>query len=154
MTPARILTLDECLKERADWGSVVLSSGGFDPVHPGHISYLLHAATLAQTHVVIVNGDGFLARKKGKAFQSLTDRVAIVAAMRGVDVVVPYEGDERGTVEEPIRLLRPQVFAKGGDRFDKKTIPEWELSKLLRIQVKNGVGRPKKWSSSHLLAQW
>ena len=68
---AKIVTLEEFAKLRPTLGRVVAASGGFDPVHPGHLSYLMDSKKLGDTLAVIVNGDWFLTAKKGKPFQNL-----------------------------------------------------------------------------------
>ncbi len=63
------------------WGITIMASGGFDPLHPGHASYLTDAATLGDTLVVIVNGDGFLTKKKGQPFMLVEDRCKVVSCI-------------------------------------------------------------------------
>lgn len=143
-------------------GVIVATSGGFDPVHPGHASCLLaskdHVERVTGTRpdvlVVVVNGDGFLRDKKGAPFQDLRTRAQIVACLRGVDVVVTYETDEDMTVEGALRVIRPRYFTKGGDRTDASNIAEWGLSKELGFEIVTGCGRAKDWSSSDMLARW
>ena len=130
------------------------TSGGFDPIHPGHISSLQQSAEYGDLVVAIVNGDSFLAAKKGKPFQDLETRCLIVSAIRGVDFVVPFEIDGDMTVREALRQLRPDVFTKGGDRVDARTIPEWDVCHELGIEVVTGVGDAKQWSSSWFLDDW
>jgi len=74
--------------------------------------------------------------------------------LRGVDVVVPFEIENDQTVREALRRIRPHVFTKGGDRCSPDTIPEWDVCAELGIHVETGVGEPKNWSSSELLARW
>jgi len=135
-------------------GRIVATSGGFDPIHPGHISSLQASAGLGDVVVAIVNGDAFLRAKKGRAFQDLQTRCLIVSAVRGVDYVVPFEIDGDLTVCEALRWLRPDVFTKGGDRVDERTIPEWDVCQELGIEVITGVGAAKQWSSSWFLDAW
>lgn len=135
-------------------GKIVATSGGFDPIHPGHISSLQASAAYGDVVVAIVNGDAFLAAKKGKPFQDLATRSLIVSAIRGVDFVVPFEIENDTTVREALRLLRPAVFTKGGDRVDHTSIPEWDICQELGIEVVSGVGDDKRWSSSWFLQDW
>jgi D-beta-D-heptose 7-phosphate kinase/D-beta-D-heptose 1-phosphate adenosyltransferase len=151
---ARIVDFDDIEARRDRLGRVVAASGGFDPVHPGHITYLQDAKTLGDTLVVIVNGDGFLRSKKGKPFQDLVTRCLIVAALRDVDLVVPFEVEGDQTVCEALARLKPDVFANGGDRADPTTIPEWEVCQRLGIELVTGVGADKHWSSSDMLRAW
>jgi cytidyltransferase-like protein len=135
-------------------GRVVATSGGFDPIHPGHISSLQASAEFGDVVVAIVNGDAFLRAKKGRSFQDLVTRCLIVSAVRGVDYVVPFEIDGDLTVREALRRLQPDVFTKGGDRVDAHTIAEWDLCQELGIEVVTGVGADKQWSSSWFLDAW
>ena len=135
-------------------GRIVVTSGGFDPIHPGHISSLQASAHFGDVVVAVVNGDGFLRAKKGRSFQDLQTRCLIVSAIRGVDYVVPFEIDGDLTVREALRQLRPDVFTKGGDRVDAASIPEWDVCRELGIEVVTGVGVDKQWSSSWFLQAW
>lgn len=150
---APILTFEEFNADRPA-GRIVATSGGFDPVHPGHISSVQESARYGDVVVVIVNGDAFLTAKKGRPFQDLETRCLIVSALRGVDYVVPFEIEGDQTVREALRQLRPHVFAKGGDRVDEKSIPEWEICQEIGAEVITGVGLEKKWSSSWFLEAW
>jgi cytidyltransferase-like protein len=150
---APILTFEEFAAARPD-GRIVATSGGFDPIHPGHISSLQESRRYGDVVVAVVNGDAFLTAKKGKPFQDLETRCLIVSAIRGVDVVVPFEIAGDLTVREALRRLRPHVFTKGGDRIDHTTIPEWEVCRELGIEVVSGVGDDKRWSSSWFLDDW
>ena len=150
---APILSFDEFDAARPT-GRIVATSGGFDPIHPGHISSLQASARYGDVVVVIVNGDGFLTAKKGKPFQDLATRCAIVSAVRGIDVVVPFEIEGDTTVREALRRIRPDVFTKGGDRVDHTSIPEWDVCQELGIDVVSGVGDAKRWSSSWFLEDW
>lgn len=135
-------------------GRIVATSGGFDPIHPGHISSLQASAEFGDVVVAVVNGDAFLRAKKGRSFQDLQTRCLIVSAIRGVDYVVPFEIEGDLTVREALRRLRPAVFTKGGDRVDPPSIPEWDVCKDLGIDVVSGVGADKQWSSSWFLEAW
>jgi D-beta-D-heptose 7-phosphate kinase/D-beta-D-heptose 1-phosphate adenosyltransferase len=151
---AEIVTLDELAKRRDTLGRVVATSGGFDPIHPGHISCIIESATYGDTLVVIVNGDSFLREKKGRPFQDEKTRCLIVSGVRGVDFVVPFDAPGDPTVSRALEAIRPDVFTKGGDRVDETTIPEWEVCAKLGIDVITGVGLSKEWSSSWFLENW
>jgi cytidyltransferase-like protein len=125
-------------------GRIVATSGGFDPIHPGHISSLQASAGFGDVVVAIVNGDAFLRAKKGRSFQDLGTRC----------LIVPFEIDGDPTVREALLRLRPNVFTKGGDRVDARTIPEWDVCQELGIEVVTGVGADKQWSSSWFLDAW
>ncbi|MEO1698769.1 MAG: adenylyltransferase/cytidyltransferase family protein [Planctomycetota bacterium] len=143
-------------------GTIVATSGGFDPIHPGHASCLLGSKDHVEARtgvrpdllIVVVNGDGFLRNKKGAAFQDLATRCRIVACLRGVDVVVPYETETDMSVVGALRAIRPHYFTKGGDRTDMTNIAEWPLSEELGFEILAGCGVDKDWSSSDMLARW
>jgi D-beta-D-heptose 7-phosphate kinase/D-beta-D-heptose 1-phosphate adenosyltransferase len=139
---------------RPTLGRIVATSGGFDPIHPGHASLLLQARKLGDTLVAIVNGDAFLRRKKGKPFQDLRTRCQVVSFLRGVDFVLPFEIEADMTVCEALRRLRPHVFANGGDRASPQDLPEWKVCQEHGIELVFGVGASKQWSSSNFLKEW
>jgi cytidyltransferase-like protein len=149
---ARVVSFEDFEAARPD-GRLVVTSGGFDPIHPGHISLLQTSAQYGRV-VAVVNGDAFLRAKKGRPFQDLQTRCLIVSAIRHVDYVVPFEIEGDLTVNEALRRLRPDVFTKGGDRVDAETIAEWETCKELGIEIITGVGADKQWSSSWFLEAW
>lgn len=151
---AKIVSFEDFKKLRPKLGKVVATSGGFDPIHPGHISCIIDSKKYGDTLVVIVNGDSFLTAKKGKPFQNLETRSLIVSGIMGVDYVVPFEIKGDQTVSKALEELKPDVFTKGGDRVDESTIPEWETCQKNNIEVVTGVGLEKKWSSSWFLKEW
>ena len=151
---AKIVSFEEFEKLRPGLGKVVATSGGFDPIHPGHISCIIESKKYGDTLVVIVNGDAFLTAKKGKPFQDLETRSLIVSGIMGVDYVIPFEIKGDQTVSKALEALKPDVFTKGGDRVDASTIPEWETCQKYNIKVISGVGLDKKWSSSWFLKEW
>ena len=150
----RILDFEELEAIRAELGTIVCTSGGFDPLHPGHASCLVESKKFGDTLVVVVNGDSFLTQKKGRPFQDLATRCRIVACIRGVDLVIPFEIEDDPTVCEALRRIRPHVFTKGGDRTNVENIPEWEICQELGIRIESGVGLAKEWSSSNFLEEW
>ena len=151
---APIISFEDFAKLRPNLGKVVATSGGFDPIHPGHISCIIESKKYGDTLVVIVNGDAFLTTKKGRPFQNLQTRCQIVSGIREVDYVIPFEIENDQTVSKALEVLKPDIFTKGGDRIDKKTIPEWEVCKKHRIKIIYGVGEDKLWSSSRFLHDW
>ena len=151
---ARIISFDEFDQIRDQLGRIVCTSGGFDPLHPGHASCIVESKQYGDTLVVVVNGDSFLRRKKGKAFMDLQTRCRIVACIREVDYVIPFEIENDQTVCQALRLIRPHVFTKGGDRVDYTNIPEWQVCQELGIELVSQVGQPKLWSSSDFLKDW
>lgn len=152
---AKIVSLEEFSKLRPKLGKIVATSGGFDPIHPGHVSCIIQSKKLGDTLIVIVNGDQFLTAKKGRPFQNLETRCLIVSGIAGVDYVVPFEIANDQTVVKALEAIRPNVFTKGGDR-NQKTLPpdETEVCKKYDIKVAFGVGESKKWSSSWFLDDW
>jgi D-beta-D-heptose 7-phosphate kinase/D-beta-D-heptose 1-phosphate adenosyltransferase len=151
----QIVTLDDFARKRPKLpGTLVVTSGGFDPIHPGHISCILDSRKHGDVLAVIVNGDNFLRAKKGKPFQNLETRCMIVSAIRGVDFVIPFEIENDTTVCKALAAIKPDVFTKGGDRKDIETIPEWDVCRENNIKIVTGVGMEKKWSSSWFLDEW
>lgn len=151
---AKIVSPEQFAKLRPKLGKVVVTSGGFDPIHPGHISNIIESKKYGDTLAVIVNGDEFLAAKKGRPFQNLETRCLIVSGIKEVDYVVPDEIEDDMSVNNALRLMKPNVFTKGGDRVDHTTIPEWEVCQANGTKVVFGVGEDKKWSSSWFLKDW
>ena len=151
---AQIVSFDEFARLRSKLGKIVATSGGFDPIHPGHISLIIQSKQYGDTLVVIVNGDAFLTTKKGRPFQSLETRSLIVSGIANVDYVVPFEIKNDMSVNKALDALKPQVYTKGGDTVDPATIREWEVCQKNNIEVIFGVGEDKKWSSSWLLKDW
>jgi cytidyltransferase-like protein len=135
---------------------LIVTSGGFDPIHVGHLRCLIESADLAQKIggkirlAVIVNGDGFLLRKKGYAFMPEAERLEIIAGVKGVDYVVPWD-DGGQTVTEALRILKPFAFTKGGDRDAATNVPEFDLCEEMGAQVIFNVGGGKIQSSSTLV---
>ena len=151
---ARIVSFAELAKLRPGMGKIVATSGGFDPIHPGHISCIIESKKYGDTVVVIVNGDAFLTAKKGRPFQNLETRSLIVSGIAGVDYVVPFEISGDPTVSKALAAIKPHVFTKGGDRVDKASLPEWDTCKKNNIEIVFNVGEDKKWSSSWFLNEW
>lgn len=151
---AKIVTFDEFDQLRDNLGRIVCTSGGYDPLHPGHATCIVDSKSYGDTLVVVVNGDNFLHTKKGKPFMDLQTRCMIISCLRGVDYVIPFEIKNDQTVIEALRRIRPHIFTKGGDRKDYTNIPEWAVCQELGIQLIPQVGLPKSWNSSNFLAEW
>ncbi len=128
---------------------VVATSGGFDPVHVGHIRLFREAKALGDKLVVILNTDDFLLKKKGYVFMPFDERKEILESIKYVDEVMPCIDTDQ-TVSKTLEKLRPDVFAKGGDRKESNT-PELPLCKELNIRVVFNVGGGKVQSSSWLV---
>ena len=127
---------------------IVVASGYFNPLHKGHVEYLERSRKLGDRLVVIVNTDLQRAIKGSKEFMDQDERIMIVRAMRCVDEAV-FAIDIDGTVCKTLEMLRPAIFAKGGDRFASE-IPEAEVCHRLGIDMVDGLGN-KIQSSSWLL---
>ena len=129
------------------------TSGGFDPLHVGHLRCIRETAEMCQkkfgVFVVIVNGDGFLNRKKGYSFMPHDERMEIVSAIEGVDFVLGWD-DGSQFVTEAIRELKPRFFTKGGDRNNASNVPEFDLCEEIGCEVIFNVGGGKVQSSSEL----
>ena len=151
---AKIVTFEEFDQRRDGLGRIVCTSGGYDPLHPGHATCIVESKAYGDTLVVVVNGDNFLRAKKGKPFMDLQTRCMVVSCLRGVDYVIPFEIENDPTVIKALRRIRPHVFTKGGDRKDTTNIPEWAVCQELGIQLIPQVGLPKSWSSSDFLTEW
>lgn len=137
-------------------GKVVAVSGGFDPLNGlGHLSHIQEAKKLGGKLVVILNRDDQLIakgnKKNGTFYPSISDRAAIIRELKSVDEVVICI-DQDGTVAETLKMVRPQIFAKGGDRTPGN-MPEKELQacKDIGCEIVYNVGDQKKTSSSELV---
>ena len=128
----------------------VMVSGGFDPVHAGHIRMIRHAAQFGDV-IVVANSDNWLFRKKGFVFMEWERRVEILNAIKGV-VLVDSVDDADDTVCEAIRRLKPTYFANGGDR-GKSNTPEQAVCEELGIELLWGIGGEEKLDSSSELAK-
>ena len=124
-------------------------SGGFDPVHIGHVRMIRAAAQFGDV-IVICNSDAWLKRKKGYSFMPFIERAEILRAFKGVKDVVEADDDD-GSVCETLKVLQPDIFANGGDRFNTNT-PEAQTCKKYDIEMLWGVGGGKIQSSSDLVA--
>lgn len=138
--------------------TIVLVTGGFDPLHSGHISYLIEAKKLGDKLIVGVNSDDWLVRKKGRAFMSISERVNILENLKMVDGVILFD-DRDGSAREAIKNVRKLypydriIFANGGDRTTLN-IPEMNFhDDFLEFQFEVG-GNLKLNSSSWILQEW
>jgi len=134
----------------SDAYSTVCVSGGFDPIHKGHVRMIKEASQFGDV-IVIVNSDEWLLKKKRKFFMTWDERAEILQSIKGV-VKVVHVDDTDGTVCEALRRIKPTYFANGGDRKDYNT-PESEVCKELGITLLWGIGGDKIQSSSWLLAE-
>lgn len=128
----------------------VMVSGGFDPVHAGHIRMIRHAAQYGDV-IVVANSDDWLYRKKGFIFMEYEKRIEILNAIKGV-ILVDSVDDSDGTVCEAIRRLKPTYFANGGDR-GKSNTPEQAVCDEIGVKLLWGIGGEEKVDSSSDLAE-
>jgi cytidyltransferase-like protein len=138
--------------------SIVLITGGFDPLHSGHIAYFKAAKKLGDILVVGVNSDAWLTRKKGSPFMPFRERAEIVRNIVGVDFVIDFD-DNDGSAKHAITMVRQSyptdkiIFANGGDRTNDN-IPEMDIVDD-NLQFVFGVGGFNKAnSSSWILQEW
>jgi len=135
---------------------IVLVTGGFDPLHSGHISYLAAARQLGDRLVVGVNSDAWLSRKKGRPFMPAVERLAVIENLRMVDHCILFNDDDGSGIEaiRNVQMLYPKdeiIFANGGDRT-ATNIPEMVVQDVI---FKFGVGgEDKQNSSSWILEEW
>lgn len=136
---------------------IVLVTGGFDPLHSGHIAYFKAAKELGDHLVVGVNSDNWLTRKKGRPFMPFEERAAIIKELSCVDEVIGFNDDDDSACRAIFEILSTKgsktklIFANGGDRT-KDNIPEMLYDE---VEFVFGVGgEDKKNSSSWILKNW
>ena len=129
---------------------MVAVSGGFDPIHIGHIRYLQEAKALGDFLVVILNNDHWLKKKKGYLLMPQKERKEILEAIRAVDRVVISahpKNPKDMSVGRELKKIKPAIFANGGDRTHTN-IPEVALCKKINCAMAFNVGRGGKVQSS------
>lgn len=131
--------------------TVVAVSGGFDPIHLGHIRLFRHAKKLGDKLIVIVNGDSWLKRKKGINFMDARARAEIIKEFECVDRVYIHNSS-RADVIEALKELKPNIFAKGDKQGSE--IPEKDVCEKLKIKIVYGVGGSKIKSSFEMLKRY
>ena len=127
----------------------VAVSGGFDPIHVGHVRMILDAAKMGDGVVVIANSDDWLVRKKGYVFMPFKERQEVLLALKGVIDVIEAD-DKDDTVCKTLEKLQPDIFANGGDRKEGN-VPEYDVCNRLGIKLAFGVGGSDKPQSSSWL---
>lgn len=137
---------------------IVLVTGGFDPLHSGHIAYFNAAKSLGDFLVVGINSDEWLTRKKGKPFLSYEERATVISHLRMVDLIVKFTDEDNSSIDaiRKTRKMFPNniiIFANGGDR-KKDNIPEMSYSDKNLIFEFGVGGEDKKNSSSWILKEW
>ena len=129
---------------------IVSVSGGFDPIHSGHIEYIKSAKDYGEKLIVILNSDEWLKKKKGKFFLQFKERKNILENLKFVDEVIGFEDDEQGSCKNGLIKIQEKypkdkiIFCNGGDR-SKENIPEMRLQ---GIEFIFGVGGNNKINSS------
>lgn len=135
---------------------IVLVTGGFDPIHSGHIEYFKAAKSLGDLLVVGVNSDDWLTRKKGRPFMPITERISIIESLAVVDRCILFNDSDNSAIEaiNNVKMLFPNdhiIFANGGDRT-AINIPEMAVQ---GVEFRFGIGgENKKNSSSWILEEW
>lgn len=138
---------------------VVMVSGGFDPIHIGHVRYMQEAKKMGDKLIVVLNNDNWFEVKGKPVFMSEKDRKEIIEALNCVDEVI-ISSHPKGTKDisvcQEILKIKPDIFANGGDRRpDWDPIPEVALCQDLGIKLVYNVGRGGKVrSSSELLKDY
>ena len=123
---------------------IVVVSGGFDPIHSGHIAYLKNAKELGDVLIVLLNSDAWLVKKKGEFFMPFSERSSILQSLECVNTVLDFQDDELGSCInglKKVQKLYPNdeiMFCNGGDRT-KENIPEMVLKDIeFRFEVGGG----------------
>ena len=127
---------------------MVIVSGGFDPIHKGHVRYINESAKYGKV-IVALNSDEWLKNKKGFIYMPFEDRKEILESLEFVDKVVEVD-DSDGTVCQALTKYLPDYFANGGDRFEDN-IPEKQVCEHLEIEMLFNIGGEKIESSSEIV---
>lgn len=139
---------------------IVLATGGFDPIHSGHLEYFKESAKLGHKFIVGLNSDAWLTRKKGRAFMPLSERRSIIENLKMVDEVMDFNDDTNNSVDCIRQLLEKYpndeiIFVNGGDR-DHTNVPEQDVFvNNSKVSFVFGVGgNDKRNSSRWILDEW
>ncbi len=137
--------------------NVIIVSGGFDPVHKGHIRMFREAANLGHQVIIGLNSDEWLSRKKGKPFMKWEERAEILESCKFITQVLPMDDSDdtaSDIIKQVAKLYEDQdmdiYFANGGDR-KKGNVPELDVCKYLGVVMLWGIGGGKIQSSSWLI---
>ena len=135
---------------------VSLVTGGFDPIHSGHISYFARAKDFSDFLVVGINTEEWLTNKKGQYFQSWVERAEIIRHLRMVDAVITVQDDDQGSacgaIAKCLEIADTVVFCNGGDRGKTNTPEIDKYGEDPRVEFQFGIGgNDKKNSSSWIL---
>ena len=140
---------------------ISIVSGGFDPIHPGHIMMMKDCLKFSNYLIVGVNSNKWLINKKGNYFMDIQHRIYVVSSLNVVNETMEFEDDDKGSANNLLIKIRNKysndkiIFANGGDRSDSSKILEFETAKKYNIDLKFGIGGShKESSSSDLLKRW
>lgn len=140
---------------------ISIVSGGFDPIHPGHIMMMKDCLKFSNYLIVGVNSNKWLINKKGNYFMDIQHRLYVVSSLNVVNETMEFEDDDKGSANNLLIKIRNKysndkiIFANGGDRSDSSKILEFETAKQYNIDLKFGIGGShKESSSSDLLERW
>ena len=128
-----------------------LVTGGFDPIHSGHIAYFERAKDLSDYLVVGINTDIWLTAKKGQYFQSWVERAEIIRHLNMVDAVISYDDSDDSSCEgiaKCLEIAETVVFCNGGDRGKDNTPETIKYKDNPRVQFEYGIGGEDKRNSS------
>lgn len=128
---------------------IIVVSGGFDPIHIGHIRLFKKAKKLGDKLIVVLQPDSYLKKKKGFIFMTYKERKEIIENIVCVDEVIKCI-DRDMTTCKTLEKIKPDVFANGGDR-NFETVPETDVCKKLGIKTVFNVGGGKIQSSSKMI---
>ena len=131
---------------------VSLVTGGFDPIHSGHISYFTRAKDFSDYLVVGINTEEWLTKKKGQYFQSWVERAEIIRHLNMVDAVITVPDDDKGSacgaIEKCLEISEKVIFCNGGDRGKSNTPETDKYGNDPRVQFEFGIGGDDKMNSS------
>ena len=140
---------------------ISIVSGGFDPIHPGHIMMMKDCREFSDYLIVGVNSNNWLCKKKGNFFMDIKHRVYVIENLGVVNEVMEFDDDEKGSASNLLIKVRRKfnnskiIFANGGDRSDPTKILEFDTCQKHKIDLKFGIGgNHKESSSSDLLKRW
>ena len=140
---------------------ISIVSGGFDPIHPGHIMMMKDCLKFSDYLVVGVNSNNWLIKKKGNFFMDIKHRIYVIENLSVVNEVMEFDDDEKGSASNLLIKVREKfnnnkiIFANGGDRSDPTKILEFDTCQKFKIDPMFGVGgNHKESSSSDLLKRW
>jgi|TARA_B110000037_G_scaffold144833_1_gene163791 cytidyltransferase-like protein len=139
--------------------NTVLVTGGFDPLHSGHIEYFKEAKTLGTKLIVGVNSDEWLTRKKGRPFMPFKERCAIIKELSVVDKVIGFDDSDDSACQAIFHTMSTNtgkiIFANGGDRTNTTTPEYTTYGDHPQVEFAFGVGgKNKANSSSWILDEW